>query len=115
MTMWRKLAGAAIIALAALSLRPVAAEAREGLAVIIGNADYQGSVPEAPYAIRDALMMRRQALTRLGYAPDRVLLLTNATRAELTEALGTAEAPAPALAALVKPGETPLILFYSGH
>lgn len=112
MSVWRRLAGAAVV-MAAFGLQPAAADTREGLAVIIGNADYHDTVPQAPYAIRDALMMRRQVLTRLGYAADQVVLLKDATREDLVRTLGTAESPA--LAARVKPGETPLILYYSGH
>ena len=114
MSMWRRLAGAAVV-VAALGLQPAAADTRDGLAVIIGNADYRGTVPRAPYAIRDALMMRRQVLTRLGYGPEQVVLLENATREDLARTLGSAEAPAAPLAAKVQPGETPLVLFYSGH
>jgi hypothetical protein len=113
--MSKRLIGAAAFALTMLGLDPVAADAREGVAVIIGNADYRGTVPKAPYAVRDALMMRRQVLTRLGYAPDQVVMLTDVTQAQLEEALGSAGTPAGPLAARIKPGETPLILFYSGH
>ncbi len=115
MMMWTRLIGAAVLAAATLALPAAGARAREGVAVIIGNADYHGALPNAPYAIRDALMMRRQVLTRLGYEPDQVDLVTDATRARLEEVLGSPAQPAAALAARVKPGETPLILFYSGH
>ncbi|HMR34001.1 MAG TPA: peptidoglycan-binding protein [Geminicoccaceae bacterium] len=116
MSVWKWLAGAVVVAATVLgSPYPAAAETREGLAIIIGNADYHGNVPKAPYAVRDALMMRRQVLTRLGYAPVQVVLVENATKADLDGTLGTAEAPAAALADMIEPGETPLILFYSGH
>jgi hypothetical protein len=110
-----RLATAVLTAVILLGLTPATAAAREGVALLVGNADYQGTVPKAPFAIRDALMMRRQALTRFGYEPDRVIMLTDATRARMQEALGTGGAPAGGLAAKIRPGETSLIFYYSGH
>ena len=74
-----------LLALAATlsSVRPAFAD-RYGLAVIVGNGNYANErVPEVVYAHRDAEAFKRYVLDVLGFDPDRVFDLRDATQAEL--------------------------------
>ena len=97
-----------------------AAEVRNpnGVAVIIGNKDYQHKdVPPVAYAHRDAEAFKRHVLDVLGYDPDNVFDLRDADRAAMFKALGrrggTMSDLWAALARLPEGGD--LVVYYSGH
>lgn len=114
--MLAKMLAAAALSAAMLGGAATVADAREGAALIIGNAAYHGHhVPKSAFAGRDALMVRRQVLTRFGYDADNVVMLRDASLAQMHEAIGTAAAPAAGLAGKVAANRTPLVFFYSGH
>ena len=65
------------------SARPAFAD-RYGLAVIVGNGNYANErVPKVAYAHRDAEAFKRYVLDVLGFDPNRVFDLRDATQAEL--------------------------------
>ena len=114
---WGKLA-----VLAALSMilpNTYAAEAANefGVAVIIGNKAYQDDrVPEVDYAHNDADAFYRFVVGTLGFSPDNVVDLRDATKARMESAFGSkgnvrgqlwrwAEAD----------GSSDVVVFYSGH
>lgn len=114
--MLAKMLAAAALSVATLAGAATMAEAREGVALIIGNAAYHGHhVPKSAFAGRDALMMRRQVLTRFGYDADNVMMLRDASLAQMREAIGTAAAASAGLAGKIAANQTPLVFFYSGH
>ena len=114
--MLAKMLAAAVLSAATLAGAATLADAREGAALIIGNAAYHGHhVPKSAFAGRDALMMRRQVLTRFGYDADNVVMLRDASLAQMHEAIGTAAAPSAGLAGKIAANQTPLVFFYSGH
>jgi hypothetical protein len=113
--MARALLRLAALASFILALAPGLAMAADGVAVIIGNQRYRGDVPADEHAIRDALLMRRYLTERVGYAPENVILLENATQDELAKTLGTPLDPGGALKDRVHAGRTAVLVYYSGH
>ena len=89
----------------------------KGVAVIIGNVDYEHrDVPDVAYAGRDAEGFRRYVVDVLGFAPENVLHVTNATRRKMFDVLGTRSDPRSALWAHLHPdGGSEVVVFYSGH
>ena len=110
---------AALAALALILPNVSAAEAANefGVAVIIGNKAYQDDrVPEVDYAHNDADAFYRFVVGILGFSPDNVVDLRDATKARMETAFGSkgnvrgqlwrwAEAD----------GSSDVVVFYSGH
>ena len=88
-----------------------------GVAVIIGNADYEHrDVPDVTFAHRDADAFRRYVVDILGYDPENVVDLRDASRRELFDALGTKSDPRSLLWSYLDPvGGSDVVVFYSGH
>lgn len=83
-----------------------------GVAVIIGVSNYASAeIPRAEYAGRDAASMREHLVKALGYPETSVTSLADPSRAQLEELFG----PEGRLKALVRPGETELFVYFSGH
>ena len=103
----------------ALWLWAAAAEARNpnGVAVIIGNADYEHrDVPDVEFAARDAEAFERWVVGSLGFDPENVIRATNATRREMFDLLGKRGDPRGDLWAYLDPdGGGEVVVFYSGH
>ena len=90
----------------------------KGVAVIIGNADYEHrDVPDVAYAHRDAEAFRGYVLAVLGFDPENVIDLRDASRRELYDALGTRSDPSGSLlwSYLDPDGGSDVVVFYSGH
>ena len=107
----------ALIAWASAS--PLRAEVRNpyGVAVIIGNKTYQShDIPEVAFADRDARSIRAYVLDVLGYSPDNVIYLENATQAQLLSVFGSESDPEGKLANYLRPGKkSDVLVYYSGH
>ena len=87
-----------------------------GVAVIIGNRHYQGTVPEVSYAHRDAEAFKRYVLDALGYDPANVIDLRDATQAEMVATFGNEKSAEGNLWAYLDPaGGSDVVVFYSGH
>ena len=111
---------AGLLALALAACGGAAAEVRDpnGVAVIIGNRDYGNErVPEVAFAHRDAEAFKRYVLDVLGYDPDNVIDLRDASQAEMTGTFGgpgTHEGST--LWSYLDPeGGSDVVVFYSGH
>ena len=94
----RRRAVALVAALVAAGAPALAAGAQyanpAGVALIIGNTDYEHrDVPDVTYAHRDAEAFRRYVLGVLGFDPENVIDLRDATRRQLFDALGTRSDP----------------------
>ena len=89
----------------------------QGVAVIIGNADYEHrDVPDVTFAHRDADAFRAYVVEVLGFDPENVIDLRDATRRELFDALGTKGDPRSLLWSYLDPdGGSEVVVFYSGH
>lgn len=86
------------------------------VAVVIGNQHYQASgVPHVNYAINDAEVIQRYLVNTLGYREHNIIYLEDATAAKFNETFGNATNFAGKLYNYVKPGESDVFIYYSGH
>ncbi|MCY4454066.1 MAG: SUMF1/EgtB/PvdO family nonheme iron enzyme [Immundisolibacterales bacterium] len=88
-----------------------------GVAVIIGNRDYQNKrVPAVAYAHRDAEAFRRYVLDVLGFDPNRVFDVRDATQAQLFTWFGNRDSHEGRLWRYLHPRYgSDVVVFYSGH
>ena len=89
----------------------------KGVAVIIGNEDYEHrDVPDVKYAHRDAEAFKRYVIEVLGFDPENVIDLRDATRRQMYGALGTKRDLRGDLWGYLDPkGGSDVVVFYSGH
>ncbi len=93
----------------------VAGRNPDGIAVIIGNRDYLDPVPDVDFAHNDADAMKRFVVERLGYRPANIIDLRDAAYADLESVFGNARTHKGRLWRWVRPGESDVVVFYSGH
>ena len=104
------------LALAFLASATTAYANPSGVAVIIGNRHYQGAVPEVSYAHRDAEAFKRYVLDALGYDPDNILDLRDATQSQMVATFGNEASAEGNLWSYLDPaGGSDVLVFYSGH
>ena len=87
------------------------------MAVIIGNKGYESErVPEVAYAHRDADAFRRYVLDVLGFNPDNVIDLRDASQAEMETAFGNERSHEGKVWRYLHPRHgSDVVVFYSGH
>ena len=93
-------------------------ENRYGVAVIIGNRFYSNNnkdVPNVEYAYNDAEMMYAYVTQTLGFREGNIIYLKDATQADLVSTFGTRENPKGKLFDWVRPGQSDVFIYYSGH
>ena len=108
---------AALVALVPATAMRAEVRNPHGVAVVIGNRDYEHrDVPDVTFAHRDADGFRRYVVEVLGYDPENVIDLRDATRRQLFDALGTRSDPRSLLWSYLDPdGGSDVVVFYSGH
>ncbi len=107
---------AATLIILALAAPAIAAKNPDGVAVIIGNKTYQGDIPAVDYAHNDADAIRRYVLDVLGYDPENVIDLRDASKAEMEAAFGNDKNPKGRLWQYLDPkGGSDVLVYYSGH
>jgi len=90
----------------------------DDIAVIIGNASYnaKGSgIPDIVPAYADAEGSRNFVVKGAGVPAGNVVMVRDATSAELTYIFGTRRNPRGKLAEWIKPGRSRVFVFYAGH
>lgn len=93
-----------------------AATNEEGVAVIIGNRTYSEQIPEVSYAHRDAEAIRLYVTGILGYDPDNIIDLRDATQSQFLSVFGNAKTHEGKLWSYLDPnGGSDVTIFYSGH
>lgn len=92
-----------------------AAENRYGVAVIIGNKDYEGRIPDVEYAHRDADAMSRYVRDVLQYRPENIIDLRDASLTDLVAVFGSQASHQGRLWRFVRPGRSEVAVYYSGH
>ena len=85
------------------------------VAVIIGNRNYTGKVPEVLFAHNDADAIRDYVSHELGYREGNILDFRDASQAELVAIFGNRESHKGRLYGYVRPGKSDVTVFYSGH
>ncbi len=106
----------AAILILALTAPNQAAKNPDGVAVIIGNKTYQGDIPAVDYAHNDADAIRRYVLDVLGYDPENIIDLRDASKAEMEAAFGNDKNPKGRLWQYLDPkGGSDVLVYYSGH
>ena len=88
-----------------------------GVAVIVGNKDYRHrDIPAVSFAHRDADAFRRYVVDVLGFNPENVIDLRDATRAKLLRTFGREQKKVSDLWAKLLPDQKwDVVVFYSGH
>ena len=108
-----------VAALMALLLNPSAINAapvnNDAIAVFIGNKTYDGDVPEVSFAHNDADAMRQFVNDGLGYRDGNIINLRDASFNELVTVFGNHKTHEGKLYDYVRPGESDVTVFYSGH
>jgi hypothetical protein len=87
---------------------------RDAVAVIIGNRKYGNRVPAVEFAVNDASAMR-DYLLGMGYRKGNIIFIRNATQSQMTAVFGSRDSHEGKLFSYIRPGESDLTVFYSGH
>ena len=89
----------------------------DGVAVVIGNRTYAEGIPEVTFAHRDANAFRRYVIEVLGFDPENVIDLRDATQAQMWSTFGNrASADRSELWSYLDPtGNSDVVVYYSGH
>ncbi len=97
---------------------PRAKPAPDDIAVIIGNANYKATakdIPDVVPAYADAEGMKRYAVQALGIREENVIFIKDAKLKDMVSTFGSAENFKGKLFNWVKPGQSNVFVFYSGH
>jgi hypothetical protein len=89
---------------------------KDAVAVIIGNKDYKSRIPTVDYAHNDAIAFKTFVIDVLGYDPENIIDLRDASKAQLETAFGNRETHEGKLWRYISPkGKSDVMVFYSGH
>ena len=88
-----------------------------GVAVIIGNRNYDGDIPAVSFAHRDAEAFRHYVVDVLGFDPENVIELRDGTQAQMWSTFGseTSLERSDLWAYLDPDGNSDVVVYYSGH
>ena len=88
-----------------------------GVAVIIGNRTYGGDIPAVSFAHRDAEAFKRYVVDVLGFDPENVIDVRDATQAQMWSTFGSRTSPdrSDLWAYLDPDGNSDVVVYYSGH
>ena len=90
----------------------------DDIAVIIGNANYSAkgtNVPDVVPAYADAEGFKNYVISALGVPTGNVVMVRDATSAEMSYIFGTKRNPKGKLAEWVKPNQSQVYVYYAGH
>jgi len=86
------------------------------IAVVVGIRDYKNpNIPDVDYALNDASIMKDYLKNILGYSEGNIIYLENPSKGELEAVFGTHSNPKGKLYNYVRPGESNIFVYYSGH
>ncbi len=87
-----------------------------GIAVVMGVRDYMNKdIPTVDYAIHDAEAVKDYLIKMYGFKEENILFYANPTKSKMEAVFGTAERRKAKLAQMVKPGESKVFVYFSGH
>lgn len=88
----------------------------DAIAVVIGNQNYQHSdIPPVKYAQNDAIAVKNYLIKTLGYKEGNIIFETDITKARFEALFGIPNDHRGLLYDFVKPGESDVFIYYSGH
>jgi hypothetical protein len=87
----------------------------DAVAVIIGNKKYGARIPSVDFAHNDAEAMKRFVVEILGISESNVIDMRDVTRADMEAVFGNARTYKGELWRWVRPRESDVFVFYSGH
>lgn len=87
----------------------------DAVAVIIGNKKYGARLPPVDFAHNDAAAMKRFVVEILGVSERNIIDMRDVTRAEMEAVFGNARTYKGNLWRWVRPRESDVFVFYSGH
>lgn len=85
------------------------------IAVVIGNRDYSGDIPNVDYAINDAALVKEYLTKTFGFKPGNIIYEENAGKATFDAIFGNENDHKGMLYNYVRPGESDVFIYYSGH
>lgn len=91
---------------------------RDAVAVVIGNRNYaknNADVPDVSYAHNDAELMKRYLVETLGYREGNIIFLKDAAQGQMVATFGNDKNPKGTLYNWVRPGQSDVFVYYSGH
>lgn len=92
------------------------AKNRNAVAVVIGNSKYQRSdVPDVRYAVSDANLVAKYLQVSMGYQPENIIYLENATFSDFRTVFGDEKSANARLSSYIQDEDTELFIYYQGH
>lgn len=86
------------------------------VAILVGNKSYRHKdVPEVRYAYNDIQAVKQFLVKSMGYDPENVIEVKDATKATLDAYFGTKTNTQGRLADKIRPGVSDVFVYYSGH
>jgi len=99
-----------------ISIPRVNASNNKGIAVVIGNMEYtHNDIPNVDYAINDANTMKNYLINMLGYHEENIIYIENAQKADFESIFGTQTEHKGKLYNYIKPNQSEVFVYYSGH
>lgn len=87
---------------------------KNAVAVVIGNRDYK-KTKDVQYAINDSRAIKKYLVEAMGFKEGNILYIENATRNDFEVMFGSKSNPQGKLFNAIRPGESDVFVFYSGH
>ena len=100
---------------AAQPVQARSAAKNHGVAVIIGNKNYSGDIPDVTFAHNDAKAMKRYVMDFLGFRKGNIVDLRDASKAQMESAFGVKGNYKGLLWQYLRSGVSDVVVFYSGH
>ena len=89
---------------------------KNGIAVIIGNKDYQNKdIPTVNYALRDSMVIKEYVKNVLGYKEENIFYLENATQGDFIKLFGNKDNHKGKLSNYIDENKSEVFVYYSGH
>jgi len=89
-----------------------------GIAIIIGNQRYSKmnkGISDVSYAERDAMVMKKYLKKVMGFREENIIYRLNTSSGDLRNIFGSKENPHGMLHNYIRPGESEVFIYYSGH
>ena len=88
----------------------------DGIAVVIGNRHYDHpDIPDVKYAVNDAEVVKKYLINTLGYKEENIIFETNISKAKFEILFGISGNHKGKLYSYVRPGQSDVLIYYSGH